>query len=42
MFFPVIWNSDISHNWKSEPAEKYTFREHERRGCWRDDNWVTW
>jgi hypothetical protein len=29
-------------NWKSEPTEKYTFREHEGRGYWRNDKWVTW
>jgi hypothetical protein len=29
-------------NWKSEPTEKYTFREHEGRGDWRNDKWVTW
>lgn len=29
-------------NWKWGPTEKYTFREHEGRGYWRDDKWVTW
>lgn len=29
-------------NWKWGPTEKFTFREHEGRGYWRDDKWVTW
>ncbi len=28
--------------WKWGPTEKYTFREHEGRGYWRDDKWVAW
>jgi hypothetical protein len=35
----VIVHEDI---WKWAPAEKFTFREHEGRGYWRDDKWVTW
>ena len=27
-------------SWK--PTEKFTFREHEGRGYWRGDTWVTW
>jgi len=29
-------------NWKWGPEEKYTFREHEGRGYWRDDKWTVW
>ena len=29
-------------NWKWGPTEKYSFREHEGRGYWRDDKWVAW
>ena len=29
-------------NWKWTPSEKYTWREHEGRGYWRDDKWVPW
>lgn len=29
-------------NWKWGPSEKFSFREHEGRGYWRDDKWVGW
>jgi hypothetical protein len=29
-------------SWKWGPNEKYTFREHDGRGYWREDKWVTW
>jgi hypothetical protein len=29
-------------NWKWGPEEKFTFREHEGRGYWRDDKWTVW
>jgi hypothetical protein len=29
-------------NWKWGPTEKFSFREHEGRGYWRDDTWVGW
>ncbi|QQN65679.1 hypothetical protein JIR23_08270 [Bradyrhizobium diazoefficiens] len=29
-------------SWKWGPTEKFSFREHEGRGYWRDDKWVTW
>ena len=29
-------------NWKWGPTEKFSFREHEGRGYWRDDKWVAW
>jgi len=29
-------------SWKWAPAEKFSIREHEGRGYWRDDKWVTW
>jgi hypothetical protein len=29
-------------SWKWGPSEKFTFREHDGRGYWRDDKWVTW
>jgi hypothetical protein len=29
-------------NWKWGPTEKFTFREHEGRGYWRDDKWTNW
>lgn len=29
-------------NWRWGPTERYIFREHEGRGYWRDDKWVTW
>ena len=28
-------------NWRWGPDEKYTFREHEGRGYWRDEKWET-
>jgi hypothetical protein len=29
-------------NWRAGPQEKFTFREHEGRGYWRDDKWTNW
>jgi hypothetical protein len=29
-------------NWRWGPREKFEFREHEGRGYWRGDRWVTW
>jgi hypothetical protein len=29
-------------SWKPEANAKITWREHEGRGYWRDDKWVTW
>jgi len=29
-------------SWKWKPHEKYTWREREGRGYWRDDKWITW
>jgi hypothetical protein len=29
-------------NWKWGPEEKFSFREHEGRGYWRDDKWTNW
>jgi hypothetical protein len=29
-------------DWRWGPSEKYTFREHEGRGYWRDDRWTEW
>jgi hypothetical protein len=29
-------------NWRWGPEEKFSFREHEGRGYWRDDKWVAW
>ena len=27
-------------NWRWGPSERYTWREHEGRGYWRDDRWI--
>ena len=37
--FRVIVHED---NWKWGPEEKFSFREHEGRGYWRDDKWTNW
>jgi hypothetical protein len=29
-------------NWKWGPSDKYEYREHEGRGYWREDKWITW
>ena len=29
-------------DWKWGPHEKYQWREHEGRGYWRQDKWITW
>jgi hypothetical protein len=29
-------------NWKWGSNDKYAWREHEGRGYWRDDKWITW
>ena len=29
-------------NWRWGPRERFTFREHEGRGYWRGDRWMTW
>ena len=29
-------------NWRWGPKEKYSFREHEGRGYWRENKWTTW
>jgi hypothetical protein len=29
-------------NWRWEPNEHYTFREHDGRGYWRGDRWTEW
>ena len=29
-------------NWRWGPSERFVFREHEGRGYWRGDRWVTW
>jgi hypothetical protein len=29
-------------NWRWGPKEKFSFREHEGRGYWRGEKWVTW
>ena len=29
-------------DWRWEPHERYTFREHEGRGYWRGGDWVEW
>ena len=29
-------------NWRAGPHERYSFREHEGRGYWRDDKWTNW
>lgn len=29
-------------NWRWDPREKYTFREHEGRGYWRGGHWTAW
>jgi hypothetical protein len=29
-------------NWRWAPTEKYTYREHEGRGYWRDNKWNVW
>jgi hypothetical protein len=29
-------------NWRAGPEEKFTFREHEGRGYWRDNKWTVW
>jgi hypothetical protein len=29
-------------NWRAGPSERFTFREHEGRGYWRDGAWVAW
>jgi hypothetical protein len=28
-------------NWKWGPSDKYAWREHEGRGYWREDKWIT-
>src|SRR6478672_7065586 len=28
--------------WRWGPRERYTFREHEVRGYWRDHRWTSW
>jgi hypothetical protein len=28
--------------WRWGPRERYTFREHEGRGYWRDHRWTSW
>jgi hypothetical protein len=29
-------------NWRWSPREHFVFREHEGRGYWRGDRWMTW
>ena len=29
-------------DWRWQPHERYTFREHEGRGYWRGGDWVEW
>jgi hypothetical protein len=29
-------------NWHAGPHEKFSFREHEGRGYWREGKWVAW
>jgi hypothetical protein len=29
-------------DWRWGPSERFTFREHEGRGYWKDDSWVAW
>jgi hypothetical protein len=29
-------------NWRWGSIEKYTFREHDGRGYWRDQRWIVW
>ena len=29
-------------NWRWGPSERFSFREHEGRGYWRNDRWVGW
>ena len=28
--------------WRWGPSERFTWREHEGRGYWRDDRWIEW
>jgi hypothetical protein len=28
--------------WRWGPRERFTWREHEGRGYWRDDRWIEW
>ena len=29
-------------SWRWGPSEKFSWREHEGRGYWRNDDWVEW